>query len=578
MAQEVPHRSQWYDRHASPPRLPHTSKGSRAQAVAAVEVDPRGLPVSTRSADNSGVPRQLRNSSSQRSLEDSKERIRGTWAGSQGDAKERQRRLAEKTVCPQATRKKSGSPVARRPIRHTSALWLQNDDKPSAAEPLGEDQQHLLSSVHGLLQKACSSFEERLKNLEQRTGGQGCIEEPSSVVPKSSRGPDNDSSMLERETKMIHRYCEKRYDGVQWGKSHEISQSSVYEARFKAIEAVIEENMPALDIIPWLQSRVCAMDKLLQEVQVQAGSMPLNTKGGAADLAEPELTGQSNGERPHVVEQASGSLVSRENVRLSDLAIRCQVLEPRFDNLSSRVSSLEGKDKQRDTNLESLWASNDAVASWIEKFDVEMNGVQRFVTAQVGNLQDHVGRIVGSSPFSVTIQSATGFQSFHPHLCCAMEVIGKAGSQFETQAACGTFETVWNESYELLDLGLHESLQFRIVDKQPDLMGPLRSVVLGEATLSGKDIFADGFGGVLKLSSGSSFELDLHLTIVRLGLSAQHAKLRELEASCNDVWKVIPNIRGSFHTEQASELGSIPESKAVRSFTSKLQHSQQPEF
>jgi len=173
-------------------------------------------------------------------------------------------------------------------------------------------------------------------------------------------------------------------------------------------------------------------------------------------------------------------------------------------------------------------------------FTEQLTSVRNFAGQGISNLEDMFSKVIDPVPIVVNIQCIMGLRSSHSNLCCAGSILGGAESDFQTKAAVNDANVwTWNEFHELPAFGFDDKLQFRLIDRHA---WPIQDNILGEATLSGSDIFTAGFGGVLKLSNGLQ-GLELHVTIVRLGLTYQHAELRKVALHCCDVEKVVNDAK-----------------------------------
>jgi len=179
-------------------------------------------------------------------------------------------------------------------------------------------------------------------------------------------------------------------------------------------------------------------------------------------------------------------------------------------------------------------------------FAEQIAEVRQFAVQEVSALEHLFGNVVGSVPVALTVRSVSGFQASHTSLSCICEVLDKPGSEFQTKVVDGQPNPVWNESHELAEFGLGDTLQFRLYERNASLWDNVlgegcRDNVLGEATLCGKDIYGGAFEGVLKLSNGMP-GLELHVEIARLGLTHQNAEIRQVASRCNDAQKMVDEV------------------------------------
>lgn len=538
--------------------------------------------------------------------------------------------------------------------------------KQVAVDRSGSDIEVLRSQVSGV-QQYCKT---RLQTMEEQVSRSDILSGQNSLVAAVQN--------LESHMENVKVHCEKRFATLEAQTSfYSIASphgdataadhvaSSLHEARFKAIEAVIEENISALDI-SWVEPKVSQIDKTLEELQMQLAGLALrvgelhhracvngqlpSASGSSGNFDErdfmfnalttqyqqlQEQVSQSATNRQELQHQNTSSpavedqapmvsdkfRVDELDTRLASLVTRCQQLQQqvthtvvvadgedeevdaemlstttnglcenpqnsshvadlhdgRVDWMLSRLTELEAKhsdlDTQMHTRLRSLWNHNDSVASHIERCEVQMERIhkfalteignlQEFATQEIGNIQDCLGNVVGTTPISVTIQHVAGFRSCYQHLFCIGEILDKQdqGSLFATTSACSTsaLDAVWNERHELIDFCFYDLLRFRLHDcfLHDRGLAPPADTLLGEATISGKDIFTEAFNGVVKLTSGSIPGLELHVRIARLGLSFQHTELRSIASDCNDLRIMVEKLP-SFVTSGSEVLESL---------------------
>jgi hypothetical protein len=196
-----------------------------------------------------------------------------------------------------------------------------------------------------------------------------------------------------------------------------------------------------------------------------------------------------------------------------DLKIRLEKLNTNYDIMHVRLKGLEeysrGPMAEFSTEgmhnrLEQLCAKQEGecMARCHQVMELESRWARQFMEIRATvekermDFNEAIGKSMGPIPLLVTADSTTELPGMPGavNAFCVVEIPEKI--KFQTLTKPSKLPT-WDEGVEVNDFQLNDSINFTLYDQLPNQEVSL----LGRATLTGSEVYADGFEGRLKLSS-----------------------------------------------------------------------------